>query len=409
MKAAIIVVSILAGLSVQAQQQIFLVGRTIGYNHMYTGDSIRMFGFNTDYFAAPMSPGPTLEMNQGDSVEIEFFNFSQGAPHTIHLHGLDVDQDNDGVPQLSWSVDHMGTGFYRFRAPHAGTYLYHCHVVSAIHVQAGMYGSIIVRPPNGGNSTWDGGYDFDQEHTLFTSELDANWHIDSVLNHEHDTTIAVHMVPVPEYHPQYFLVNGLSEHQLDSAVDIQTSIGAVNYLRMTNIGYYGNRVIFPAGMNAQIIDSDGRPLPTVEVSDTIEIYPGERYGILGEANAELLDSIAIEYFDLNTEVIHDTQYIEFNVEGTFSVDDETSAPIEVTMWPNPTTNETRIEVGVASDVAVELTVFDIAGKRLDLSYSESTLANSKTFDVSLQGFPPAIYLVQLKIGNSVQMRKLVKQ
>ena len=101
----VLILFLLIGVTAQAQQQIFLVGRTIGYKHLHSGDSVRMFGFNTDLFEAPLSPGPTLVMNEGDSVELEFFNFSQGAPHTIHLHGLDVNQANallavniDGAP-----------------------------------------------------------------------------------------------------------------------------------------------------------------------------------------------------------------------------------------------------------------------------------------------------------------------
>lgn len=387
----------------QAQQQLFLVGRTIGYKYLHDGDSVRIFGFDTDYFTSPLSPGPTLYMNEGDSVELEFFNFSQGAPHTIHLHGLDVNQANDGVPHLSFEVYHMESGFYRFTAPHAGTYLYHCHVVSAVHVQAGMYGLIIVRPPDGSNTTWDGGYAFDQEHAFFMSEVDVNWHLDSVLDHDYDTTMTTHMVPVPEYHPQYFLVNGYSEQQLDTAADFQTSIGAVNYLRMSNIGYYGNRIIFPSIMDAQIISSDGRPLPQIDLSDTLEIYPGERFGILSTSNIEYTDSIAVEYFDLNTGIIHDTQYIEIKVEGVFGTNDLEQQSLAFNVWPNPSNGLFTLDFATLNSKKT-IQVYDHLGRII-----AGHTTNLAQYQLDLSTVASGVYFVEVIAGDRRAAQRIIIQ
>ena len=106
---------------VLAQSTTLLIARNIGKKILDDGTEIRTFGYATKLSENPDIPGPTLIYEQGDSVTIDMWNVSQGAPHTIHLHGLDVNQQNDGVPHLSFDVEHMDHGFYRFMAPHPGT------------------------------------------------------------------------------------------------------------------------------------------------------------------------------------------------------------------------------------------------------------------------------------------------
>ena len=170
------------------------------------GNQIYMMGY-TQLIGAPIDiPAPTLNFTEGDSVQLNMWNLSQGPPHTIHLHGLDVDQANDGVPALSFAVPHDDTGSYYFQAPHAGTYIYHCHETSVLHVQAGMYGMVIVRPQTADTLTWDGGYSFHSENAWMMSEIDTNWHVDSIINHDYDPMEMTHAIV--DYMPQHFLVNG---------------------------------------------------------------------------------------------------------------------------------------------------------------------------------------------------------
>jgi FtsP/CotA-like multicopper oxidase with cupredoxin domain len=338
---------------------------------LWDGSNTMLMGY-TSLMNAPIDiPGPTLTYTEGDSVELKLRNMSQGASHTIHLHGLDVDQWNDGVPHLSWEVGHNETKSYYFKAPHPGTYLYHCHFTSSLHVQAGMYGLLIVDAQNP-SETWDGGYAFHKEYAWMTSELDTVWHTDSIINAVHDTT--THLRLLPDYNPQYFLVNGRSEHQL-----LDTNVAAITakanetiLLRLANIGYYGNKFHFPMHLNARIISSDGRPLPSIEISDTLDVLPGERYQVLLQSTSEIIDSISVKYFNLNTQNIESIQMVPVNISGFISSVDELSGDSYI--YPNPTNGKINLV-----NVKGEINIYDSFGK---LILKTTLNTNEENIDVS---------------------------
>jgi hypothetical protein len=198
-----------------------------------------------------------------------------------------------------------------------------------------MYGVFIVKPADGSNTTWDGGYAYDQDRLFTMSEMDPVWHEDSVLEHPHDTIQVIHEVSIPEYHPTYFLVNGQSEHQLlEPNIALQTAKEQVTFLRMANIGYLSNRITFPQQLNAQIVSTDGRPIVPMEASDTLWISPGERYGVLIEPLVDLVDSISISYVNMNTHLSESIQYIPVNVSGTNSLV-ELNEDLGFQLYPNP--------------------------------------------------------------------------
>lgn len=390
-----------------AQTNVFLIGRTLGEKIIANGDTLRVFGFAPNLGTHPPIPGPLIEANQGDSVHIDFWNVSQLHHHTIHLHGLDVDQQNDGVPMLSFDVDHMEHGWYHFKAPHAGTYLYHCHVGSTLHLQAGMYGPIIIRPSDGSNTTWDGGYAFDTETMLFMSEFDTFWHTDSILDHDHDTTAVHDSLPVPRYNPDYFLINGLSDQQLEDSVELNSKTDYVNYFRLVNIGYCSNKVIFPASLGATIIDSDGRPLPTAELSDTIEIFPGERYGVLAESSVAVLDSIEVHYFDMMTGALKNIQYVKVDIQVPNSVAELPNFR-ELKLVPNPVVQELTVEFNIAKEVNASYRVTSIAGQLMESSGELNLRQGQHLFKISTRDYRAGTYIFSVTDGASILSKQFIK-
>lgn len=388
---------------VRTQTIVEVTGRNYTIKTMADGTPLRVFGFADDPIADSPVPGYTIEMNEGDSVIVDFLNFSQGAPHTIHLHGLDVSQANDGVPHLSFEVFHQEHGYYRFRAPHAGTYLYHCHVVSSIHVQAGMYAMLIVHPPDGSKTTWTGGHEYHAEWRMMMSEMDKAWHHDSVLVHPYDTSSNMHMVEIPEYHPQYFLVNGLSDQQLRQVPAFEAVANGNTYVRLVNIGFLKNRVIFPSALNARIISSDGRPLPVEEISDTIELHPGERYGVLCKATDEFSDSIRVEFINMNTGLIDSVQYVHFVIDGFLSVPDKGHLEGDVFQFPNPSSHG-KITVVNETSQRLRLTAFNTAGQAVVETWVEQGV-NTLTLPLE-PGLYHFVYSVE---GTIVATEKVVVQ
>ena len=149
------------------------------------------------------------------------------------MHGLDVDQNNDGVPSTSFFVQPGESGTYSFKADYTGNFLYHCHVGSVLHLQMGMYGAVIVRPANGVKEVYSGGPAYDREYIWLTHEIDKSWHDDY-------TAIGA----FTNYFPDHFQINGKSKNLIynDSSVSIYNAfIGERLHLRLLKIGYGINR------------------------------------------------------------------------------------------------------------------------------------------------------------------------
>ena len=92
-------------------------------------------------------PGPELAVTVGDVLEVTLRNRDIERGVTLHWHGYDVPNDQDGVPGITQDAVRPGGQFvYRFVADQPGTYWYHTHSASDIGVRRGLYGILVVRP-----------------------------------------------------------------------------------------------------------------------------------------------------------------------------------------------------------------------------------------------------------------------
>ncbi|MEP6479210.1 MAG: multicopper oxidase family protein [Rhodoglobus sp.] len=95
-------------------------------------------------------PGPEIRVTQGDLVEVTLHNTDIAEGVTLHWHGYDVPNGEDGVAGVTQDAVLPGDSFtYRFEASDAGTYWYHTHQNSADGVRRGLYGTLIVEPRSG--------------------------------------------------------------------------------------------------------------------------------------------------------------------------------------------------------------------------------------------------------------------
>lgn len=377
---------------------------TTGTHTLWDGNPIRYYGFAPGRLVPPIFPGPILYANEGDSIIVNVRNQSQQAPHTIHWHGLDVDQANDGVPSTSFSIYHLQDTNYKFIAPHAGTYLYHCHVASIIHVQMGMYGNMIIRPAGGGNQAWTGGPSFDKEYNWLMSEFDKSWH-DTIPHHD-TTDMAFPFFRVPPYEPDYFLINGLSRNQLtDSTTAISAMVGEKVYLRLSNVGFFMNKVEFPPSLDARVISSDGRKLPVALDQDSLWLTPGERYGVMLSPSQEIEDSIHVNYVNLNNYQTWDTELVPISVNGFVGVESPESQQLSVAVFPNPNSGEfsIRYDSKPRGDLTIEL--FDLQGRLMhEERWSNPHPGNLKP--MQMEGVTRGIYILRVRSDQDQFQTKL---
>lgn len=89
-------------------------------------------------------PGPILRARAGETIEVRLRNLTS-HPHNLHFHGAHS-PEMDG-----WEPIPAGEEFvYRIEAGPPGVHPYHCHVPPlAEHIARGLYGMLIVDPPEG--------------------------------------------------------------------------------------------------------------------------------------------------------------------------------------------------------------------------------------------------------------------
>ena len=92
-------------------------------------------------------PGPMIRVRQGDIVQLTLKNApGTSLTHSINLHA--VNGPGGGSVDTQVAPGHSST--IRFQALHPGVYVYHCMTpMVGQHVANGMYGMIVVEPPDG--------------------------------------------------------------------------------------------------------------------------------------------------------------------------------------------------------------------------------------------------------------------
>lgn len=92
-------------------------------------------------------PGSFIRVRQGDTLEFHLKNHpSSKMPHNIDLHG--VTGPGGGAASSFTAPGHQSQ--FTFKALNQGLYVYHCATAPVgMHVANGMYGLILVEPPEG--------------------------------------------------------------------------------------------------------------------------------------------------------------------------------------------------------------------------------------------------------------------
>ena len=99
-------------------------------------------------------PGPMLVLKRGEPVRITVVNHL-AEPTAVHWHGIELESFPDGVP--GWSglpgrimspIAPKDSFIAEFVPPRAGTFIYHTHNNEQLQLGSGLYGALIVVPPD---------------------------------------------------------------------------------------------------------------------------------------------------------------------------------------------------------------------------------------------------------------------
>jgi FtsP/CotA-like multicopper oxidase with cupredoxin domain len=156
------------------------------------GNTIYAWGYADAATGTMQYPGPTLIVNQGDSVRVNLANALPPAtvPVSIVFPGQEgvtatcttfTPGCTDGV--LTKEVVPGSTVSYTFVASQPGTYYYHSGSNASLQVDMGLVGALIVRPTGFDPATAAGrrayghpGTGYDREFVLLLTEMDSALH-----------------------------------------------------------------------------------------------------------------------------------------------------------------------------------------------------------------------------------------
>jgi FtsP/CotA-like multicopper oxidase with cupredoxin domain len=191
-------------------------------------------------------PGPQIRVREGDRVRVILHNQLPEST-AIHFHGVEVPNDQDGVPYITQPPVKSGQSYtYEFVAPNAGSHMYHSHHNSAKQVGLGLLGAFIIEPRAKGQ--------YDSPDVDYVMILNDGAH--------------------------GYTFNGKSFPATEPIVCKQGQTVRIRYM---NEGM----MIHPMhlhGMHQTVTHKDGWPLPQPYRCDTLNIAPGERWDVTVRAN-----------------------------------------------------------------------------------------------------------------------------
>jgi len=196
------------------------------------GKTVEIWGYDGQY------PSPAIRATVGDKVRVNLTNDLPEAA-TIHWHGLEVPNDQVGVPGITQRGVQPGeTWTYEFIAPKGGTAMYHTHSNTIIQLSKGLFGSFIIEPKGGLPQ-------YDRQYTLMLHEMQGLYPING---HSFPKTLE------------------------DDLLKIRT--GEKVLLRMINVRQF-HHPMHLHGYQFKLVQLDGNPVTNPIVVNTQDIAPGQ--------------------------------------------------------------------------------------------------------------------------------------
>ncbi|HSF16239.1 MAG TPA: multicopper oxidase family protein [Vicinamibacteria bacterium] len=240
------------------------------------GKTFLMYGYNGQY------PGPLIKADRGATIRVELTNAIE-MPTTVHWHGVRLDNRFDGVPDLTQAPIHSGGTFtYEVHFPDSGIYWYHPHVREDIQQDLGLYGNLLVAPPEP-----DYYSPVNREEVLI---------LDDILMDDLGPLPWGDRAPTHALMGRFgtvLLVNGATSYELSVAT------GDVVRFYLTNVANTRTFNVVFDGAPIKIVASDVSKYQRENLVESVVIAPAERYvvEVLFESPGEHLITNSIQAID----------------------------------------------------------------------------------------------------------------
>ncbi|MEX1030746.1 MAG: multicopper oxidase domain-containing protein [Paenibacillaceae bacterium] len=190
-------------------------------------------------------PGPTLRVNQGDTVRFTLVNKDPNMSHGLDFHAAQAD-----MGKYHQAIKPGESITFDWKANYPGVFYYHCSADPVImHIANGMFGAVIVDPPG---YTPEG-----KEYVLIQNE----WYENSTDLNELITAA-----------PQHMAFNGVAFQYMDAPLTAEA--GEKVRLYFVNSGINKFSAFHVIGTIFDKVLLDGNPKNTLHGVQTVAVPPG---------------------------------------------------------------------------------------------------------------------------------------
>jgi FtsP/CotA-like multicopper oxidase with cupredoxin domain len=292
------------------------------------GRAFAMYAFNGQM------PGPLIRVPRNATIVVRFRNRID-LPSTVHWHGVRLDNRFDGADGVTQDAVAPRDSFvYRVHFPDAGVYWYHPHVREDIEQAMGLFGNLLVDPPEA-----DYYSPANREAAVMLGDLLLN--ADSLIPFGREDPDFALMGRVGNV----LLVNGEPDYAL------QVHRGEVVRFSLTNVASSRTFNVSFGGAPIKVIASDASRFEREEPVASVVLAPAERYVVEvrfpGPGRYALVNAVqAINHYRGEFEPEVDTL-------GIITVDSAAATPDYATQFA-----ELRTNAAVTQDIARYRSAFD---------------------------------------------------
>jgi hypothetical protein len=95
--------------------------------------------------------------------------------------------------------------------------------------------------------------------------------------------------------------------------------------------------------------------------------------------------------------------------GTSSVEGTDNNRLNLTVTPNPASNNISIHFNTVTNELIKLSIIDLVGNEIDI-IDEGIIENQNyTIDYNISDLPPATYFIRLELGSEIFTKKFIKE